>query len=144
MSIAIDGRFLAANRVAAITARASEPTNPAIGGGKCTPPSGFMFRPSSLARSVSGSAAAGANGACPRPVGDKPSARWCIAVLPTTVMSQTCLGSMPWRSYSTARAALTPSRTTRARSARAAPSAAWAMRLITSSPYRICGFSSAS
>ncbi len=87
MSIAIEGRFLPARCVAAITASASEPTKPAIGGGKCTPPSGFMLTPSSLPRSVSGSAAAGANGACPRPTGERPRARWCIAVLPTTVMS---------------------------------------------------------
>ena len=38
MSIAMDGRFLPARCVAAITASASEPTNPAMGGGKCTPP----------------------------------------------------------------------------------------------------------
>ena len=98
MSIAMDGRFLPARCVAATTARASEPTNPAMGGGKCTPPSGFMSMPSSLARSVSGSAAAGANGAWPRPTGERPRARWCIAVLPTTVMSQTWLACTSWRS----------------------------------------------
>ena len=56
-----------ARRVAATTARQSEPTKPAIGGGKCTPPSGFMAKPSSAARSVTGAASAGAKGAPPRP-----------------------------------------------------------------------------
>ena len=109
MSMAIDGRFLPASLVAAITARASEPTNPAIGGGKCTPPSGCMSRPSCPGRRVSGSARAGANGAAPRPTGESPRARWCIAVLATMVMSHTCTGSMPQRSYRRPRHASIPS-----------------------------------
>ena len=87
MSIARRGAADSARRVAAMTARQSEPTKPAIGGGKCTPASGFMAKPSSAARSVTGAASAGAKGAPPRPTGEMPSARWCMAVLPTTVMS---------------------------------------------------------
>ena len=62
ISMAIRGAVARASRVATITARQSEPTKPAIGGGKCTPPSGFMAKPSSAARRVSGSASAGAKG----------------------------------------------------------------------------------
>ena len=87
MSMAIVGAVARARRVAAMTARQSEPTKPAIGGGKCTPASGFMAKPSSTARSVSGAASPGANGAPPKPTGETPSARWCMAVLPTAVMS---------------------------------------------------------
>ncbi len=99
MSIAIDGRFLPASLVAAITAKASEPTKPAMGGGKWTPPSGCMPRPNCRGRKVRGSATAGANGAAPRPMGETPRARWCIAVLATTVMSHTWSGSTPHRPY---------------------------------------------
>ena len=75
MSIAIDGVVAWARRVAAMTARQSEPTKPAIGGKKCTPASGFMAKPSSAARSVTGAASAGAKGAPPNPTGETPRAR---------------------------------------------------------------------
>ena len=87
MSMAITGAVARARRVAVMTARQSEPTKPAIGGGKCTPPSGAMAKPSSTARRVTGAASAGAKGAPPNPTGETPRARWCMAVLPTTVMS---------------------------------------------------------
>ncbi len=63
------------SRVAAITASASEPTNPAMGGRKCTPPSGFMTALKSRPRSCTGRASAGANGALPNPLAARPSAR---------------------------------------------------------------------
>ena len=134
MSMAMDGRFLRTRWVAAITASASEPTKPAMGGGKYTPASGLMATPSSAARSATGSAMPGANGAAPKPMGDSPSARWCMAVLPTTVMSQIWRGSTAWRSQSAPRVMLTPSTTARCSCSSRPGLTACAMRLMTSSP----------
>ena len=72
-------------------------------------PSGFMATPRSAARSESGSSSAGANGAPVSPSGDSPSARWCIAVLPTITMSYRCCAEISWRAQSVASTSLMPS-----------------------------------
>ena len=75
MSIAIAGTRFASRRVAAMTARQSEPTNPAMGGGKYTCASGFIASPRSAARTDTERSRAGANGAPVKPIGERPSAR---------------------------------------------------------------------